>query len=131
MSSGSKRGFSLVEALVAVAITGVGVTAALGGLKALAQGDTRARQVELMQRLAFEKYEEVVATAEFKSAPLTGDFNDRNVPGYTFRVEAEPSATENLQIVRVTVAQADDAGKLEGRATGLVFVPPIPVEDGQ
>ena len=116
---------------MAVAITGVGVTAALGGLKALAQGDTRARQVELMQRLAFEKYEEVVATAEFKSAPLTSDFNDRNVPGYTFRVEAEPSATENLQIVRVTVAEADDAGKLEGRATGLVFVPPIPVEDGQ
>lgn len=130
MSRGSRRGFSLVEALVAVAVTGVGVTAALGGLRAIASGDARVRQIELMQRLANEKFEEVLATGEHASAPLSGTFEDRGLEGYAFTVDTEPSSTENLQIIRVVVRPADEENPMRAQATGLTFVPPATGEGG-
>lgn len=131
MSAGNRRGFSLVEAVVAAAITGVGVTAALGAVRAMIRSDYESRQTELMASLAREKYDEVIATREYTSAPLTGDFKDRNFEGYAFRVETEPSGTENLDILRVTVNRSDKANELAGKLTGLVFVPPTPTEGGQ
>lgn len=131
MSGGNRRGFSLVEALVAVAITGIGVTAALGGIRAMTRTEGEARQSELMLRLAHEKYEEVMGTGEYASAPLTGDFRDRNLEGYYFRIETEPSGTENLDILRVTVNRSDGANEIAGKVAGLVFIPPTPTEGAQ
>lgn len=125
MNKGNRRGYTLIEALVSVAIISIGVTSALSGMRAMARAEYRTTQTELASRLATEKYEEVLATGEVAQAPLDGNFQDRNQPGFTYRVETEPSPVQNLTIVRVVVRPADEASRIEGRATGLTFVPPV------
>jgi prepilin-type N-terminal cleavage/methylation domain-containing protein len=128
-ASRRRRGFSLIEAMVAVAVTGIGVTAALGGMRALAKAEHRATRTEIMQRLAFQKYDEVIATGEVNTAPLEGDFRDVNVDGYEWRVEVEQSGVENLSIVKVRVNPAGEEDNYV-LAKGLQFQPPPPTQEG-
>ena len=131
MSTGNRRrrGYSLIEALVAVAVTGIGVSAALGGMGALARGERRALITETMQRLAFQKYEEIVATGEVTSATLEGDFSDRNLETLKWEAEVEQSGTENLSIITVRVTSDADEN-MQAQARGLLFEPPPPLEEG-
>ena len=128
-ASRHRRGFSLIEAMVAVAVTGIGVTAALGGMRSLARAEYKATRTEIMQRLAFQKYDEVIATGEVNTAPLEGDFRDLNVDGYEYRVEVEQSGVENLAVVVVRVNPVGEEDNYVV-AKGLQFQPPPPTQEG-
>ena len=114
---------------MSVAIAGIGLTAALGAMRSLASAESRATRTELMQRLAFQKYDEVVATGEIEQAPLTGDFRERGIEGYEWRAELDQSGIENLGTVTVTVTPVRRGDNLETRITGLRFVPVPPTEE--
>jgi type II secretory pathway pseudopilin PulG len=55
MSTGrAKRGFTIVEALMAVALTGVTIAGVLGGIGALSKNQSKMLEHEKMQRLAVD-----------------------------------------------------------------------------
>lgn len=120
------RGFTLVEVLVSATLLSTGVVAVLAGFGALSRSEARARELETMQRLAYEKYDEVLSTSQDISAPDEGDFSDENYPGYTWRSESEVTGVENLEAVTVTVEKSTDKSESApvATATGLVYVPP-------
>jgi type II secretory pathway pseudopilin PulG len=118
-------GFTLVEAVAAIAIVGVGVTSAMAGLAAMTKSDRLIREREILQRLAVQKYEELVATGQFETAELSGDFADQYVDDYEWVASVEPSGEENLEIVTVTVTRLGDSEGPQASVDGLLFNPPL------
>lgn len=99
-----RRGFTMVEALVSIAILTVGIVGALGALGEMTKSEARLRESEMYRRFAKEKYDEIVATGELINAPLDGDFEDRGQPNLVWSLETEPNTlAENLLNVRVVV----------------------------
>lgn len=123
MRKGSK-GFTLVEALVAATLLGTGIVAVLSGLSHISATDARNREVERMQRLAVQKYNELVATGATESAALGGDFTDQNETRYRWEGEVSPSSVENLESLSITVKPASGSTTLDATVEGLVYVPP-------
>jgi prepilin-type N-terminal cleavage/methylation domain-containing protein len=117
----SKRGFTLIEALVAVAIASTGIVAALGGLSSLNAAEVRLLDKEQMNRLAFEKYDELVATQSFSST--NGDFTDRNENRFNWNSTVSTTGVDNLSVLTVTVSPVDNSD-LQETVNGLVFQPP-------
>lgn len=126
--SGRKRGFSLVEALVAVALLGLGITACLGALAEMANGETRAERSERLQMLAHRKLQEIVATAEYQQAPIDGSFEIEGYPDITWTATDEQSGVENLEIVALTVTS--EGGEVSYTVTQLVYRQPITTDGG-
>lgn len=128
MSTGSRksRGFTLIEALVATALLSIGIVGVLTALGAMAKSEAQARDRETMQRLAFQKYDEILATSQDIAAPQNGDFTDRNERRYVWSMEETPTGVDNLDAVTVTVRPANDnsSNALAAEASGLVYVPP-------
>ena len=117
--------------LAAVLILSIGIAGVYGGLAALTKGEARARDQELVQRLADEKYEEVISTEPDLSAPQNGDFADRNLPDVTWEMESTPSGIENLQSIVVRVEfRGRDSRAPTGESAGVVYVPPITTTGG-
>jgi Tfp pilus assembly protein PilV len=119
-----RRGFTLFEALAATVIVGLGIVAILGALGSLTNSQARAFERERMQRLAVQKYDELVATGEIQAAGLNGDFTEWNLNAYEWDAEVVPTGIENLEAVTVQVRRRDDRGPI-GSARGLVFIPPV------
>jgi prepilin-type N-terminal cleavage/methylation domain-containing protein len=121
----TRRGFTLIEALAAAALLGVGITAALSALGAIAKTEAAIQDKARMQRMAQEKYDEMVSTNQQALASQSGDFTDRNLPGYTWNLDVETSQVTNLDTVTVTV-QKQNAGArdAEGRVEGMLYISP-------
>jgi prepilin-type N-terminal cleavage/methylation domain-containing protein len=69
-------GFSMIEAIVAVALLGIGVAAAMGALGRLVSADTAVQEREQLLRLGYAKLQELRATGDYALAPLDGDYSD-------------------------------------------------------
>lgn len=107
--------------VVLVAVTLVGV---LGALRALGAADVKARDAELLQRLASRKWEELGTVADPQAAEDRGDFADAGHPEVDWTLAVEPSGTaENIETVTVTARRSSDGA--EQSLTGLVFVRPV------
>jgi prepilin-type N-terminal cleavage/methylation domain-containing protein len=124
-ASRRRRGFTLVEAVASIALVGIGVTSAMGGLAAMAKTDRQIQEREVLQRLAVQKYEELIATGQFETAELNGDFTDRNIEEYEWAASVEPSGEENLEVITVTVNRVGDVEGPQASVDGLLFNPPI------
>ena len=74
MSSPTRSGFSLVEALVAVVLAGGGIAALVSAIGATTRGESKAIQSEKMQRLAVQKLDEVIATQEPHTARIASEY---------------------------------------------------------
>ncbi|HEY3780830.1 MAG TPA: prepilin-type N-terminal cleavage/methylation domain-containing protein [Fimbriimonadaceae bacterium] len=108
-----KAGFTLIEALVAVALTGVGVVAALKGVAAMSSNQSKLITKERMHALAVEKYQEIIAIQDF--ATPNGDFTDHNESRYLWQMTLNPvtlpSSTTNSTTAQ-TATQQSNAGQL-------------------
>jgi hypothetical protein len=107
-------------------ILSIGIVAVYGSMNSLTRAEARARDQDLVQRLADEKYEELISTEPDLSAPQSGNFDDRNLPDFNWEMESTPSGIESLQsiTVRVEHRQANNQTP-SGIASGLVYVPPV------
>jgi prepilin-type N-terminal cleavage/methylation domain-containing protein len=126
MTSGqrAKYGFTLIEALVAVVILAIGIVGTMAGYQNLSRIESRSQQSELLQRLAYEKYDEEIATPQAQLAATSGDFGDRNLTGYTWALTVDPTSVTDLMAVTVTVTKDSDAGRsggAKGVARGLYY----------
>lgn len=115
----------MVEALATAALVGVGIAGVYGGLGALAKGEARLREQDQLQRLAEQKYRELVVTETDLSAPQNGNFDDQKLTGFTWSMESEPSGVEDVQAITVKVEKsANEKNAPEGVVSGLVYIPP-------
>lgn len=124
MSKGSKSAFTLIEAIVTVALVAIGVVGVVGGFQALTTSQTRAQETERMQRLAFQKYDEMIAVQGTASADLGGDFSDRGMPAYKWEASVQPTGVDNLDSVTVTVSRIKDSAGPQAKAEGLIYTQP-------
>ncbi len=87
---------------MAAALTAGGVAGVMGALGSITRTDAIARDSERLQRLAFEKLDELLATGEY-ATNTEGDFTDRGQSKVAWKVETNTTGIENLGTVTVTV----------------------------
>ena len=76
-NGGASSGFTLIEALIAVVLVGVGVVAVFGGIRALTAAQSNAETADLLQRLAVQELNVVTSTtSDPTTANTSGDFTE-------------------------------------------------------
>ncbi len=101
----SGRGFTLIEALAAVLLLIVGVSSAMHGLGALSRAQRRAQENEDMQRLAIQKYDEILALGALNSGEASGDFREIGEDRFIWSARRMPTGYGNLDSIQVDVAR--------------------------
>lgn len=118
-------GFTIVEVLAAAVLLGVGVVAALGAIGSITRAESRMEEKEILLDLASDKLREVLATFDFATPTLSGDFEDRGLRNIRWEVEVAASGIQNLERVRIVVSppgRTEDAGV---SIETLFFRPPV------
>jgi len=119
----SKRGFTILEAMVSLALTAVTIVGALGAIRAMTRSETIRMDTEYERRLAMEKYHEIVAVQDFTTA--SGDFNDRNDSHYAWEMSTTPTSITNLVTLTVKVHPTDsNETKDQVTVSGLIYQAP-------
>jgi prepilin-type N-terminal cleavage/methylation domain-containing protein len=98
----NKRGFTLVEALVAVILCGVGVVAAMQALASLQKTNINAVHAERLLRLATNKIEEIGVTSPITETPTDGDFTEDGAPDATYNIDIQVGSVDGTYVVTVT-----------------------------
>lgn len=117
----SRGAFTLIEVLVVIVLVALSLVAIMNALRAMGATDARARDAELLQRLAALKMAEIGAVSDPRTMDESGDFTDQGYPAIEWRLETEPSGAENVDQVTITA----ERGNVEQSLTGLVFIRPI------
>ena len=118
-----KKGFTIVEVVVSVALLAIGIVVSLGSLSAMTKTEVKLRKTEEMNRLAVQKIEEVLAVGNATTAETSGTFDDYGYTGYEWSLEVAPSGTENLDTIRVTVTEASANSSAGVSVSSLLYTP--------
>ncbi len=102
----SRRAFTLVEAMVAVILCGVGVVAAMQALASLQKTNINAVHSERLLRLAANKIEEIGVTSPVTETPTDGDFADDGAPDASYNIDVQPGTVEGTFVVTITATDA-------------------------
>jgi len=119
-----KRGFTLIEMLVAVVLLGVGIAGVMSGFSRLARTEWQVRESELMMRLATNKLEELTATGDILTDGQTGDFTDEDNPDFHWSTKLEASGVTDLQIATITVTAGASRDARSTSLSTLIYQPP-------
>jgi len=122
-----RRGFTLIEAMAAVVLLGIGIVAAMGSFSTLTRTEDRVRQTEYMQRLAQTKLAELESTGQAGTS-TNGDFSEQNEPDYTWELEVNTSGITDLNAVILTVKRTSTSDQTKLHT--LVYVPPVTTTTG-
>lgn len=122
-----KRGFTLVEILVAAVLLGVGIAGLLGAFSALSRAELKMVNRDRAQALANTKLEELAATREYESTTSGGFEGNPDGEGFQWEAEFTATGTENLNLLRVTVTESGT--DLSATAQTLLYTPPAPTEE--
>jgi type II secretory pathway pseudopilin PulG len=98
----SSRAFTLVEAMVAVILCGVGVVAAMQALASLQKTNINAVHAERLLRLATNKIEEIGVTSPITETPTDGDFAEDGAPDASYSVDVQPGTVDGTFVVTIT-----------------------------
>lgn len=98
----NNRGFTLVEALVAVILCGIGVVAAMQALASLQKTNINAVHSERLLRLATTKIEEIGVTSSVTETPTDGDFSDTGAPDASYKIDVQPGTVDGTYVVTIT-----------------------------
>jgi len=111
----TRRGFTLVEMLVAVVLLGIGISASVACIGTSTRASALAEQYTAVQLLAREKLSEIELRGAGEGEDQ-GDFGPER-PGYAWRTLVEPAGSSGLKRVRLVVLWGDEA---KPRAVELV-----------
>lgn len=110
--------------MVSTAVLAVGIVAVIGGYTNLARNQRIVFENERMQRLALDKYEELVATEAVQAQSLNGDFADRGDDRYLWSASVTPTSTTNLSTLTVTVTPRNDSTSPGSVLNGIIYQQP-------
>ena len=110
-----------VEVLVTVLLVSTALVGVMTGMRALGTTEVRARDADRLQHLAAQKMNELGVVGDLNAAEDNGDFTEQGYPEISWTMDVQPSGTENVDTVTVTVSQGDDEQSL----TGLIYVRPV------
>jgi len=116
-----RRGFTMVEAIISIALAGFGVAAVVGAMGSVNLAEANALERERMYQLAIDKFDELVATEEYNST-TDGTFEDRNEPNFDWSAEIEATGIEGLDELIVTVTRSAGDREAEVTVSGLLYV---------
>lgn len=114
------NGFSLIEVLVAVAMTGIAVAGLVGTLGYMSKSEARALEREKVQALAQDKIDEVMAVGTYDQTE--GNFEDLGVSGYSWTMTLDTTQLPDVDSVTVTVTKDTDSTMSQSLGT-LVYRP--------
>lgn len=120
-----RRGFSLIEALVSVALAGGGLAALVTAIGGAERAEARLLRAEKLQRLAHQKLEEAVSIQEFNEQ--SGDFSDSGEPDVRWELTFDTTSVESLNHVTVTATFGDGDTQAQTVET-LLYIPPTNTE---
>jgi prepilin-type N-terminal cleavage/methylation domain-containing protein len=126
-NAGNKRGFTLVEVLVAASLIAVTIVGVMGGIRALGKADAKAHTADLLQSLARQKMNELGAVTDLSATADSGDFADQGYADCAWSVTIEPSGATNVEKVVVTTTRGTETQAL----TELMYVRPLTGSTGQ
>lgn len=106
---------------MAIVLLAIGVVGVFGGIAALTRAQVKAERADLLQRLAVQKLDEMVAVTDPRTSDTEGDFTDQGHPEVTWSLGLEPSGAENVDRATITAAVDQD----EQTVVGLLYIPPI------
>jgi Tfp pilus assembly protein PilV len=120
-----RNGFTLIEALGAAVILGIGIVTAISAFSAMARSEAKSREMETMHRLAVTKYDELIVTTTppFSNSD-SGDFTDRNDTTHVWNLTVTPTGTTNLDALTVQVSRNDSNNGPYAEVDGLFNEPP-------
>jgi len=113
-------GFSLIEVLVAVLMTGLAVAGLVSTLGSMSKSEARALERERVQSLAQDKIDEVMAVGTFDQTE--GDFEDLGVSGYSWTMTLDTTQLPDVDSVTVSVTKDTDSTMKQTLST-LVYRP--------
>ena len=102
----SRRAFTLVEAMVAVILCGVGVVAAMQALASLQKTNINAVHAERLLRLAANKIEELGVTSPVTETPTDGDFSEDGAPDASYNIDVQAGSVDGTYVVTITASDA-------------------------
>lgn len=102
----SRRAFTLVEAMVAVILCGVGVVAAMQALASLQKTNINAVHAERLLRLAANKIEEIGVTLPVTETPTDGDFSEDGAPDASYNIDVQAGSVDGTYVVTLTASDA-------------------------
>lgn len=101
-------------------LVGIAVVTLSSGLSSMTNSFRRAVEREELNRLASEKYDELVATGDWVSN-FQGEFADVRYEDYEWELETEPTSVTDLEYLRVTVTKNGPAENANAFVEGLVY----------
>lgn len=110
----TRRAFTLVEALAALVLLGVGIAAVVTAQGSLGRTESRMQELQVMARLAESKLAELMAT-EAAGVSDSGDFALEGDNEHEWELVVDPSGVENINALRLIVR------KVGGRASDPEF----------
>lgn len=122
--SESQRGFTLIEALVALVIVSLGMMAVNMQLNQFAVTAVYIEQKTLASWIATNVLTELSVASEW---PELGDYDQElEFAGrlWVYHVEVDETEVENLRRVDVSVGHAEDPDRVLHRVSGLIEPPP-------
>lgn len=120
----TRRGFTLVEALAALVLLGVGIAAVVTAQGSLGRTESRMQELQVMARLAESKLAELMAT-EAANVSDTGDFTLEGDNDHEWELVVDPSGVENVNALRLIVRKVGGrANDPEYELNTLQFVAP-------
>ena len=102
----SRRAFTLVEAMVAVILCGVGVVAAMQALASLQKTNINAVHAERLLRLAANKIEEIGVKLPVTETPTDGDFSEDGAPDASYNIDVQAGSVDGTYVVTLTASDA-------------------------
>lgn len=112
--------FTLVEAIASVLLIAVGLVVGQQCLNAITAGRVRALDTEEMQRLAFRKYDEILAEGKLLGGQSSGDFAEIGERRLSWKADRSAIGSGNLDRLRIQVSRDDG---LSTQIEGLVCPP--------
>lgn len=103
----ARRAFSMVELVVAIALMGVGIAAAVACIGSATHASARAEEFTAVQLLAREKLTELELRGA-AAGEAQGDFGASR-PGYAWQTSVTPSDLRGLARVRLRLLWGDPA----------------------
>lgn len=118
----ARKGFTVVEALVAATLLGVGIAGCVAGLASLTRAFSRMDDRALVQRMAHAKFDELVATGEWQTA-TDGGFETPEAANLVWEAEVQPTAIDGLASFRLVVRHSSRENAPQATVAGVVRLP--------